>query len=184
MGTVQHWRQHCPIADKHNISLRLASTSRPCFEVPSWFLPLGFTFTADGPLRLDTVIPHPTRPTLVLATPGDGTSPPVPLLREKILAEANRTHSREETHSTGREILARFVDPASGSAKVDVSRRRALHYSAVDHEVRTFAAPLSDAVITAIVALPKVRKHINSGYLASGPCTSSRACASLFRPPP
>ncbi|KAL8364679.1 hypothetical protein RB595_003791 [Gaeumannomyces hyphopodioides] len=137
--------------------------------MPSWFLPPDFTFTADGPLRLGTVIPHPTRPTLVLATPDDKTSLPVPLPQETILTETNHAHSREATHSTGLKILARFVNLASGSAKVDVSRHRSLHYSAVDHEVCTFAAPLSDAAITAIVALPKVRKHIDSGIFGKRP---------------
>jgi hypothetical protein len=46
--------------------------------MPTWFLPPDFTFAADGPIQLGTVIAHPKRPTQVLATlgsPGSGITP-------------------------------------------------------------------------------------------------------------
>jgi hypothetical protein len=134
----------------------------------TWFLPLDFSFGAEGPIKLGTIIPHPKRPTLVLASLGSE-SPKIPLPDVQTLTESNHTHSNNSSSSTGLEILAKFVELASASGTVDTSGHRNLHYGNMDHEIRSFASPFSEESLAAIVKLPKVRKHIDSGLFGKRP---------------
>ncbi|KAL8366546.1 hypothetical protein RB595_010415 [Gaeumannomyces hyphopodioides] len=134
-----------------------------------WFLPPDFTFRADGPLRLGTILPYPTRPTLVLASPDEIQAeiqlPPT----SSDVVEPNHAHGNKKGYYAGFGLLARFVDVVTGSASLDFDRRNAQGYSSADHQVHSFTAPVSKAAAKTIVALPDVRKHIDGGLFGKRP---------------
>lgn len=126
------------------------------------------------------ILAHPKDPTEVLvASPSsfylpDGKTP-IPLPAHDTLIEPKHVHSDEIERSVGLNLLARFAELFSGSACVSRRRRNIIQYGEVDHEVRTFATPFADETLAAIVRIPKVREHIESGtfgyrpvYIVSG----------------
>ena len=142
--------------------------------MPTWFLPQDFTFKPDGRLPLGMILAHPKDPTDVLvASPSsfhlpDGKTP-IPLPAHDTLIEPKHVHSDEIERSVGLNLLARFAELFSGSAGVSRRRRNMIQYGEVDHEVRTFATPLADETLAAIVRIPKVRDHIESGLFGNRP---------------
>ncbi|KAK1749396.1 hypothetical protein QBC47DRAFT_151900 [Echria macrotheca] len=133
--------------------------------MPTWFLPPDFTFT-PAKLPLGLVISHPKNPSDIIAFPS---SLSAALPAESSLIEPNHSHSVELSTSVGLSLLARLLDLVSGSANVTKSRRDVVEYGQVDHHVRTFETPLSDAAIRAIVALPKVRDYIRGSLFGRRP---------------
>jgi len=130
--------------------------------MPTWFLPPDFTFAADGPLQLGTVIAHPKKPTLVLTTlssPDCG----ITLPKTSILTETNHVHDKSHAKSNGVSIWMQFLAIASASVKTDVGNSASLSYSAVDHEIRSFAEPLTAETALKIAALPVVQQQMASG---------------------
>ncbi|KAJ5532849.1 hypothetical protein N7494_009401 [Penicillium frequentans] len=135
--------------------------------MPTWFLPPDFTFTPEGPLRLGTIITHPARPTLVLASlPGDTG---IILPKETTLVEPNHSHEKSISRSHSLNIWANFLEVTSATVKIDTGRQNVESYGTVDHEIRFFADPLTPSVASAITALPDVKKHINSGVFGRRP---------------
>lgn len=142
--------------------------------MPTWFLPPDFTFPADGPLQLGTVIAHPKKPTLVLTTlssPDSG----IKLPKTSVLTETNHVHDKSHAQSNGFSSWVQFLAVASASIKTDVGSSASLSYGAVDHEIRSFAEPLTAETALKIAALPVVQQHIASGvfgkraaYVVSG----------------
>ncbi|KAF4952938.1 hypothetical protein FGADI_6371 [Fusarium gaditjirri] len=128
----------------------------------SWFLAPDFTFTPDGPLQLGAVIPHPSRPTQTLASPRTDA---ITLPEVQILVEKNHTHSNDVTRTAGVNLFAKFVELASASIGYETSRRNALEYGTVDHEVRSLAAPFTKEFLQSIIDTEAVREHIDSGLL-------------------
>ncbi|RBR19762.1 hypothetical protein FVER53590_13777 [Fusarium verticillioides] len=126
----------------------------------SWFLAPDFTFTPDGPLQLGAVIPHPSRPTQTLASPRTDT---ITLPEVQTLIETNHSHSNDVTRTAGVNLFAKFVELASASIGYETSRRNALAYGTVDHEVRFLAAPFTKEFLQSIVDAEAVREHIDSG---------------------
>lgn len=127
---------------------------------PCWFLAPDFTFTQTSILRLGTVLSHPDRPTLALATAHTGLpSAPAPP-PQLILTEPNHTHRTSTSAAAAHNLLARFLH-ASASA----SLRRARDYGTLDLELHTFAHEFSDAYLRAVVDVPKVRRRIDGGFL-------------------
>jgi len=60
--------------------------------MPTWFLPPDFTFTSEGPIKLGTVLAHPSQPTLVLASlPGDSG---ITLPKEGTITESIHSHEK------------------------------------------------------------------------------------------
>ncbi|KAH8719539.1 hypothetical protein GQ44DRAFT_775239 [Phaeosphaeriaceae sp. PMI808] len=129
----------------------------------TWFLPVDFTFTADGPLRLGMVIPHWSKPTTVLAEVGSGAASTVTLPATKTIVEPNRAFNRSQSRSDGAGLWAKFEGLASASASADVGKSRSVDYSKTDHEIRFFADPLMPETVGAIANLPAVRAQIDSG---------------------
>ncbi|KAF4416159.1 1-phosphatidylinositol-45-bisphosphate phosphodiesterase 1 [Fusarium acutatum] len=125
----------------------------------SWFLAPDFTFTPDGPLQLGAVIPHPSRPTQTLASPRTDA---ITLPEVQTLIETNHFHSHDVTRTAGINLFAKFVELASASIGYDTSRRNALAYGTVDHEVRSLAAPFTKEFLHSIVDTDAVREHIDS----------------------
>ncbi|KAF5574532.1 hypothetical protein FPCIR_13544 [Fusarium pseudocircinatum] len=125
----------------------------------SWFLAPDFTFTPDGPLQLGAVIPHPSRPTQTLASPRTDA---IALPEVQTLIEANHSHSNDVTRTAGVNLFAKFVELASASIGYETSRRNALTYGTVDHEVRSLAAPFTKEFLQSIVNAEAVKEHIHS----------------------
>jgi hypothetical protein len=125
----------------------------------SWFLAPDFTFTPDGPLQLGAVIPHPSRPTQTLASPRTDA---ITLPEVQTLIETNHSHSNDVTRTAGVNLFAKFVELASASIGYETSRRNALAYGTVDHEVRSLAAPFTREFLRSIVNTDAVQEHIHS----------------------
>ncbi|KAF9766520.1 hypothetical protein IL306_001071 [Fusarium sp. DS 682] len=132
----------------------------------SWFLAPDFTFTPDGPLQLGAVIPHPSRPTQTLASPRTDS---ITLPEVQTLIEKNHSHSNDVTKTAGVNLFAKFVELASASIGYDTSRRDALEYGTVDHEVRSLSAPFTPEFLQSIVNPEAVRDHIDSGLIMKRP---------------
>ncbi|KAJ4113131.1 hypothetical protein NW760_014224 [Fusarium oxysporum] len=128
----------------------------------SWFLAPDFTFTPDGPLQLGAVIPHPSRPTQTLASPRTDA---ITLPEVQTLIEANHSHSNDVTRTAGVNLFVKFVELASASIGYETSRRNALEYGTVDHEVRSLVAPFTKEFLQSIVDTEAVKEHIDSGLL-------------------
>ncbi|SCV46961.1 uncharacterized protein FFB14_09499 [Fusarium fujikuroi] len=125
----------------------------------SWFLAPDFTFTPDGPLRLGAVIPHPSRPTQTLASPRTDA---ITLPEVQTLVETNHSHSNDVTRTAGVNLFAKFVELASASIGYETSRRNALAYGTVDHEIRSLAAPFTREFLQSIIRTEAVQEHIHS----------------------
>ncbi|KAF5599537.1 hypothetical protein FPANT_3371 [Fusarium pseudoanthophilum] len=125
----------------------------------SWFLAPDFTFTPDGPLQLGAVIPHPSRPTQTLASPRTDA---ITLPEVQTLIETNHSHSNDVTRTAGVNLFAKFVELASASIGYETSRRNALAYGTVDHEVRSLAAPFTREFLQSIIDAEAVQDHIHS----------------------
>ncbi|KAH6685687.1 hypothetical protein F5X68DRAFT_240895 [Plectosphaerella plurivora] len=130
----------------------------------TWFLPPDFNFLPDGELRLGTIIKHPNRPTLALASPGPET-PEVTLPEIKTLTETSHAHSNQSSRSIGVNIFAKALELASASGSVNVSRYKSLSFGTADHEVRFFSPPPSPEALAAILRLGAVRKYMEGGPL-------------------
>ncbi|KAL7922388.1 hypothetical protein ACQKWADRAFT_78509 [Trichoderma austrokoningii] len=133
--------------------------------MPTWFLPPDFTFAADGPLQLGTVIAHPKKPTLVL-TALSSPDLSITLPKTSILTETNHAHDKSHTQSNGFSSWMQFFAVGSSAS---------LSYGAIDHEIRSFAEPLTAETALKIAALPVVQQHMASGvfgkravYVVSG----------------
>jgi len=142
--------------------------------MPTWFLPPDFTFAADGPLQLGTVIAHPKKPTLVLtslSSPDSG----IALPKTSIITETNHTHDKSHAQSNGFSTWMQFLGVASASASTAIGSSHSTSYGAADHEIRSFAEPLTSETALKIAALPAVQQHMASGvfgkraaYVVSG----------------
>jgi len=149
----------------------------------TWFLPVDFTFTADGPLRLGMVIPHWSQPATVLAEVGSGDTNAIALPATKTIVETNRSFNRSKSRSASVGLWAKFEGLASASASTDAGESRSIDYSATDHEIRFFANPLMPDTVTAIANLPTVRAQIDSGMFGKRPVyivTGLRIATSSF----
>jgi hypothetical protein len=135
----------------------------------TWFLPPDFTSLPDGEFSLGTIIPHPSRPTLALASLDPTSHPEIALPSVAIVVEPNHTHSRGSSRSIGFELFAKFLDLASVSGATDISRYKSKSFGAADHEVRSFGRALSEDALQGILALPRVKKHINGGRFGRRP---------------
>lgn len=137
--------------------------------MPFWFLSPDFTFQRNGPIRLGTVLKDPLRPTLILASKDNGLPANLDLPLEGSIEETNHEHRRGAGAGTGLKLWANFLEIVSASigASADVSRN--CDFGRVDHEVWSFDRELSDACLKAIVDVPKIRKYIDSGFLARKP---------------
>ncbi|KAF3405281.1 hypothetical protein DPV78_002614 [Talaromyces pinophilus] len=69
--------------------------------MPTWFLPPDFTFTTEGPIKLGTILAHPSRPIFILASLPSDTG--IILPEESIIVESNHSHEEEirATHCRG-----------------------------------------------------------------------------------
>ncbi|KAK0627617.1 hypothetical protein B0T14DRAFT_535360 [Immersiella caudata] len=134
-----------------------------------WFLAPDFTFTREGVIRLGTVLRDPCCPTLTLATKHTGLPADLPLPPEESIDEANHQHRASADVGMAQKLWARFLRSASASISASASRSQSQVFGNVDHEVLQFKHELGDACLKAIVAVPKVRKHIDSGFLSRKP---------------
>lgn len=142
--------------------------------MPTWFLPPDFTFAANGPLQLGTVITHPQKPTSVLTTLSSQDSG-ITLPKTSILTETNHSHDKSHAVSNSFSSWMQFFTVASASVKTDVGSSSSFSYGTVDHEIRSFAEPLTAETALKIAALPIVQQHMASGvfgkravYVVSG----------------
>ncbi|KAL7933157.1 hypothetical protein V8C35DRAFT_305078, partial [Trichoderma chlorosporum] len=154
------------------LNTNLSQQSKDFKTMPTWFLPQDFTFAADGPLQLGTVIAHPKKPTLVLAALSSPDSS-ITLPKTSILTETNHAHDKSHAQSRGFSSWMQFFAVASASVNTGVGT--SLSYGAVDHEIHSFAEPLTAETALKIAALPVVQQHMASGvfgkravYVVSG----------------
>jgi hypothetical protein len=130
----------------------------------TWFLTPDFTFFPDGDIRLGTILKYPDRPTLSLATLGsDETTKAIVLPEIKTITEPGHAHSTGSGRSTSANVFAKFLDLASASGSVDVSRYKNRSFGTVDHEVRLFSGAPPPKTLSAIVQLDAVKQYINGG---------------------
>ncbi|RAO64678.1 uncharacterized protein BHQ10_000690 [Talaromyces amestolkiae] len=129
--------------------------------MPTWFLPPDFTFTSEGPIKLGTVLEHPSRPTLVLASLPSDTG--IVLPEESIIMESNHSHERSTSRSGSLNVWTKFLEMASASVSTTAGHSFVESYSAVDHEIHSFTGPLTVSTAAAITALHDVKKYIDSG---------------------
>lgn len=100
----------------------------------TWFLSPDFSLP-DGELALSIVIPHPSRPTLALACLGLDSDAEIALPDVKTIVERNHCHTAESSWSIGAELGAKFIDLASASGNVDISRFKKRSFGSVNYEV-------------------------------------------------
>ena len=136
--------------------------------MPTWFLPPDFTFAADGPLQLGTVITHPKKPTLVLTALGSSNLD-IKLPRISTLVEPNHSHDHSYARSNSFAIWSQFLAMASASIDIGIGRKESLSHSTVDHEIRTFTDPLTTETALKIAALPVVQQQMASGLFGKRP---------------
>ncbi|KAJ5996787.1 hypothetical protein N7522_008447 [Penicillium canescens] len=137
--------------------------------MPFWFLPPDFTSRKDGAIRLGTVLEHPLRPMSILASQGNGLPADLDLPSKGSIIERNHEHPRGADVSVGMKLWAAFLEIASGTAETSVNLSRNRDFGKVDHEVWTFDRELSDKCLKEIMAVPKVQKYVDSGFLGRRP---------------
>ncbi|KAH8898149.1 hypothetical protein GQ53DRAFT_678171 [Thozetella sp. PMI_491] len=131
----------------------------------SWFLAPDFTFRKNGVIRLGTVLEVPWDPTGILASKNNGLPADLQLPPEGKIDEANHEHTTDAGKSGGLKLWADFLELASASVGASADTSHNLTFGKVDHEVWTFDSELGDACLKALVATPKVRKYIDSGFI-------------------
>lgn len=138
----------------------------------TWFLIPGpdFTFKPDGPLRLGTVIKHPKDPSQVLLQAASQQNPAIVLPSIETTQEASHRHSRSKQMSFSTNLFAKLHALASSSGNSDIETESRIELGGVDQEVRQFSETLSPACLSAIVADPIVRRHVDSGIFGKRPC--------------
>ncbi|KAK4222782.1 hypothetical protein QBC38DRAFT_489024 [Podospora fimiseda] len=134
----------------------------------TWFLPPSFNFLPDGELALGTVIPHPSKPTISLASLVDDHRD-IPLPKIQTIVEKFHTHSRGSSRSFGTELFAKILDLASASASVDCSRYRSASLGTVDLDIISFNKAISEPALERITHLKRVKKHIDGGFFGKRP---------------
>lgn len=127
----------------------------------TWFLPADFTFLPDGQLALGSVIPHPQRPTVTLASLAD--HPDIVLPPVTSLVETKRDFLDKKSPSFGFKLFGKVAAIAGFSAHTDVSSTTIKAYSEGDHEVRAYNGAFSPAALKAIMTIDGVKEHIDSG---------------------
>ncbi|KAH7191836.1 uncharacterized protein B0J16DRAFT_331829 [Fusarium flagelliforme] len=132
----------------------------------TWFLPPDFTFSPDGPLQLGAVIPHPNRLTETLASPRTNA---ITLPAIEILVEKSHFHSNEMSRTAGMSLFAKFIEVASVSVGYERSRRDAIKYETVDHEVRSLQAPFNKDFLQSVLKVEEVKDHVDSGLYGKRP---------------
>lgn len=132
----------------------------------TWFLPCkpgcrpDFTFTAEGPLLLGTVLESFNDPTAVLFSPAaDQAAPPISFPEEQTIDETDHKHSETRKGSAGFKILANFLEVASASTTLERERENTLKFGKVDHKVQQYKTPFSQTAINAILEQPAVSKY-------------------------
>lgn len=150
----------------------------------TWFFPPDFTFRPTGELALGTVIKHPSHPTLALASLRSSEQPKIDLPEIDILQERSHVHSQTSNRSANISFLAKFVDLASATTSVGLSRNKEWLLGSVDLEIQTFGKAISRDALKAITRLEPVKKHINSGIFGKKPVyiiTGLRVAKSSFQ---
>lgn len=141
----------------------------------TWFLAPDFTFTTNGPLQLGMVISHWSKPSNVLADLSSPTTPKIALPKTTTLVEPSHGHKRSISSTNGVGIWSKFEGIASLGVDGSKGNSTIIDYGATDHEIRLFSSPLLPETASAIVNIPAVHAHINSGmfgrravYIVSG----------------
>ena len=135
--------------------------------MPTWFLPPDFTFTPEGPIKLGTVLAHPSRPTLILASlPGDSG---ITLPNANTITEQNHSHENSASRSVSSRIRTKFLDVATACAITEAGHNNYESYGIVDHEIRSFIEPITRLTAVAITTLPDVKRHIEAGIYGKKP---------------
>ncbi|KAJ4328691.1 hypothetical protein N0V84_000882 [Fusarium piperis] len=129
----------------------------------TWFLPPDFSFFPEGEIRLGMILKYPDRPTLALASLDPEETPHIPLPAVTTITETGHAHSAGSGRSAGANVFSKFVDLASVSGSVDVSKYKDREFGAVDHEVRFFSRALSPDALRATLQIDEVKEFINSG---------------------
>lgn len=132
----------------------------------TWFLPPDFTFNADGPLRLGMVLPHWSKPDMVLADLKVAQKDNINLPDISIAEEPNHAHGRSRSISNGLSLRSKIGGIGSASTDVEISRGVNITFSEANHKIYTFCDPLTTETVTEIANLPKVRAQIDSGMFS------------------
>ncbi|KAL7946666.1 hypothetical protein V8C42DRAFT_318487 [Trichoderma barbatum] len=131
-----------------------------------WFFPPSFNFLPDGEVSLGSIIPHPSKPTLSL---GSASHPNIVLPKINTFTECDHSHSHTKKESLTAQVFLRLVNLAVQVGNVNASRFTKTTYSKVDLETRVFGGGMTEDALRAIVGLPQVKKHIDSGMFGKRP---------------
>ncbi|KAH6608810.1 hypothetical protein Trco_002156 [Trichoderma cornu-damae] len=135
----------------------------------TWFFPPSFDFFPDGELSLGSVIAHPDRPTLSLASLSPVSHPEIILPKVGAVTEADHSHSRSRSASVAAAVFLKLVGLALEAGNVHASRFTNTTYGNVQIETRTFNGGFREDSIKAIVGLAQVKKYIDSGTFGKRP---------------
>ncbi|KAK2589382.1 hypothetical protein QQS21_012942 [Conoideocrella luteorostrata] len=129
----------------------------------TWFLPPDFNLLPDGELALGTIIKHPTRATLSLASLGD--HPDINLPPVKSLVESDHKHSADDDLELQANFFAQVVRFFTASGRLERSRSQKRNLSPGDLEVRSYSGKFSNASLKSITEIDEVKTYRNgSGW--------------------
>ncbi|KAH0526126.1 hypothetical protein TsFJ059_009493 [Trichoderma semiorbis] len=134
---------------------------------PIWFFPPSFNFLPDGEISLGSIIPHPNRPTLSLASLNSASHPEIVLPKINTFTEPDHLHSQSKSMSLTTQAFLKLVSLALPVGNVTASRFTKTTYGSVNLETRVFEGGMSENALKAIVGLAQVKKHIDGGMFGN-----------------
>ncbi|EHK21511.1 uncharacterized protein TRIVIDRAFT_222955 [Trichoderma virens Gv29-8] len=134
-----------------------------------WFFPPSFNFLPDGEVSLGSIIPHPSRPTLSLASLDSESHPEIALPKINTFTESDHLHSQNKSTSLTTQTFLKLVSLALQVGNVHASRFTKTTYGSIDLETRAFGSGMSEDTLKAIVGLARVKKHIDGGMFGKRP---------------
>ncbi|KAK2611672.1 hypothetical protein N8I77_005002 [Diaporthe amygdali] len=127
----------------------------------TWFLVPDFTL-GPGELGLGSIIPHPSRPTEVLASLLSDRSPDVVLPPVRIDSQPNHNHSVGTKRTFNFNLFTNIANIASGKTDINTSRHKTRSFGPLDLEVHSLNGPFPPDTIEKILKIPSVEKHVNN----------------------
>ncbi|KAL6786269.1 hypothetical protein J3E68DRAFT_447366 [Trichoderma sp. SZMC 28012] len=134
-----------------------------------WFYTPGFNFLPDGEISLGSIIAHPSRPTLSLASLNSASHPEIVLPKVDTMTEPDHRHSQSQNTSLVSQAFLKFMNLALPVGSMNTYRTTNTAYGGVDLETRVFGGGMSKDTLKAIVGLNQVEKHIKGGVFRKRP---------------
>ncbi|KAK4077921.1 uncharacterized protein Triagg1_3615 [Trichoderma aggressivum f. europaeum] len=134
-----------------------------------WFFSPGFNFLPDGEISLGSIIAHPDRPTLSLASLDSASHPEIALPKINTMTESDHHHSQSQSTSLIAQAFSKFADLAQTHGNANISHFTNTAYGSSDFETRVFGSRMSDDTLKAVVGLDRVRKYIDGAMFRKRP---------------